>query len=201
MRPSIPDRVLDAYFPSPKNCPKTELESVQLQATALLSCCPFLRLGLFPASNVSSSELLSFTLPILVMRIFKINIIWNFGSLLGLCLIAQIASGLPPDHLLLDCAPNLGPLISRWKINKFENCWYKIVRILEVLKLLFQQFLNLSSSQRDMGATILGDLSNNRWSGAFLAIHDTWDSLLAFKRVIHVFYDVKQLKERKLCAS
>ncbi len=29
---------------------------------------------------------------------------------------------LPPDHLLLDSAPNLEPLISRWKINKFENC-------------------------------------------------------------------------------
>ncbi len=28
--------------------------------------------------------------------------------------------------------------------------------------LLFQQFLNLSSSQRDMSGPILGDLSNNR---------------------------------------
>jgi hypothetical protein len=37
----------------------------------------------------------------------------------------------------LDSAPNLGPLISRWEINKFENCWYKSVRILVVLKLLF----------------------------------------------------------------
>jgi hypothetical protein len=24
--------------------------------------------------------------------------------------------------VLLDSAPNLGPLISRWEINKFENC-------------------------------------------------------------------------------
>jgi hypothetical protein len=44
---------------------------------------------------------------------------------------------LPPDHLLLDSAPNLGPLISRWEINKFENCLYKSVRILEVLKKAF----------------------------------------------------------------
>jgi hypothetical protein len=29
---------------------------------------------------------------------------------------------LPPDHLLLDSAPNLGPLISRWEMYKFENC-------------------------------------------------------------------------------
>ncbi len=29
---------------------------------------------------------------------------------------------LPPGHALLDSAPNLGPLISRWEINKFENC-------------------------------------------------------------------------------
>jgi hypothetical protein len=68
---------------------------------------------------------------------------------------------LPPDHPLLDSAPNLGPLISRWEINKFENCLYKSVRILKVLKLLFQHFLNLSSSQRDMSGSILGDLSNN----------------------------------------
>ncbi len=34
-----------------------------------------------------------------------------------------------------------------------------------VLKLLFQQFLNLSSSQRDMSGPILGALSNNRLSG------------------------------------
>ncbi len=27
-----------------------------------------------------------------------------------------------PDHLLLNSAPNLGALISRWKIIKFENC-------------------------------------------------------------------------------
>ncbi len=27
-----------------------------------------------------------------------------------------------PDHLFLDSAPNLGPLISCWEINKFENC-------------------------------------------------------------------------------
>jgi hypothetical protein len=71
---------------------------------------------------------------------------------------------LPSDHLLLDSAPNLGPLISYWEINKFENCWYKSVRILEVLKVSFQHFLNLPSSQQDMSGSILGALSNNRWS-------------------------------------
>ncbi len=70
-----------------------------------------------------------------------------------------------PDHLLLDSAPNLAPLISRWEINKFKNCWYKSVRILEVLKIFFQQFLNLSSFQRGMSGPISGDLSNNRWLG------------------------------------
>jgi hypothetical protein len=45
---------------------------------------------------------------------------------------------IPPDHQLLDSAPNLGPLISRWEINKLENCRNKSDRILEVLKLLFQ---------------------------------------------------------------
>jgi hypothetical protein len=72
---------------------------------------------------------------------------------------------LTPYHLLLDSAPNLGPLICRWEINKFENCWYKSVRFLEVLKLLFQKFLNLSSSQWDMSGPVFGALSNNRWSG------------------------------------
>ncbi len=27
-----------------------------------------------------------------------------------------------PEHLLLDSAPGLGPLISRWEINKFKTC-------------------------------------------------------------------------------
>jgi hypothetical protein len=76
-----------------------------------------------------------------------------------------VATYVPPINLLLDCAPNLGPLVSRWEIKKIENCGCKSVRILEVLKLLFQQFLNSSSSQRDMSGPILGDLSNNRWSG------------------------------------
>jgi hypothetical protein len=65
----------------------------------------------------------------------------------------------------LDSIPNLGPLISRWEINKFEVCWYKSVRIWEVLKLLFKQFLNLSSSQQNMSGPRLGTLSNNMWSG------------------------------------
>jgi hypothetical protein len=65
----------------------------------------------------------------------------------------------------------LDPLISCWETDKFKNCWYKSVRILEVLKLLFQQFLNLSSSQRDVSDPILGALSNNRWSGGIPFSH------------------------------
>ncbi len=72
------------------------------------------------------------------------------------------------DHLLLDSASNIRPLIPRWEINKFKNCWYKSVRIVEVLKLLFRQFLNFSSSQRDMSGPIWGDLSNNRWLGGIV---------------------------------
>ncbi len=34
----------------------------------------------------------------------------------------SFANYLPSDHLLSDRSPNLGPLISRWDINKFENC-------------------------------------------------------------------------------
>jgi hypothetical protein len=82
-----------------------------------------------------------------------IEFIYSFNS---------VFPDVPPDHLLLDNAPNIGPLISRWEINKFENCRYKSVRMSEVLKLLFQQFSTLSSSQRYMSGPILGDLSNNR---------------------------------------
>ncbi len=85
-------------------------------------------------------------------------------------LFIVVCMKLPHDHLLLDSAPNLGPLRSPWENNKFENCWYKSVRILEVLKLIFQQFLNLSSSQRDMSDPILGDLSDNRWSGGIVLV-------------------------------
>ncbi len=82
-----------------------------------------------------------------------------------------------PDHVLLDSAPNLGPLISRWEINEVENWWYKSVRILEVLKVMFQQLLNLSGSQRDMSGPILGDLSKNRWSGGIHAAGNSWIAL------------------------
>ncbi len=92
------------------------------------------------------------------------------------CWPSRAVFRIPPDYLSLNSALNRGPLISRWEMNKFENCWYKSVRILEVLKLLFQQFLNLSSSQRDMSGPKLGDLSNNRWSGGThpVANHIWW---------------------------
>ncbi len=61
--------------------------------------------------------------------------------------------------LILDHSYLVGKLTS----SKIADT--KVVRVLEVLKLLFQQFLNLPSSQRDMSGSILGDLSNNRWFG------------------------------------
>jgi hypothetical protein len=39
----------------------------------------------------------------------------------------------PPDHLLLDRSPNIGPLISRWELGKFKNCWNKSVRTSKIL--------------------------------------------------------------------
>jgi hypothetical protein len=121
-----------------------------------------------------------------------------------------------PDHLLLYSAPNLGPLISRWDINKFENCWYKSVRILEVLKLLFQQFLHLSRSQRFMRGPILGELSNNRWLGGnnfkykiywqcfnlrytlyiYIVLYCSLESLMEYIQTI--FYPVSK-KHQRLC--
>ncbi len=72
---------------------------------------------------------------------------------------------LPPDHLLLDSAPNLGKLISRWELDKFKNCWNKSFRTSNILTFLYQQFSNLLHSQKDMSGPRLGALSNNMWSG------------------------------------
>ncbi len=72
---------------------------------------------------------------------------------------------LPPDNLLLDKSPNTGPLISRWELDKFKNCWNKSFRTSKILTLLYQQFSNLLIFQRDMSGPRLGALTNNRWSG------------------------------------
>jgi hypothetical protein len=70
-----------------------------------------------------------------------------------------------PDHILLDSVPNIGPLIPRWELEKFQNCWNKSFRTFKILTLLCQQFLNLLISQRGMSGPRLGALSNNRWWG------------------------------------
>ncbi len=70
-----------------------------------------------------------------------------------------------PRSPKLDSAPNIGPLISRWELEKFKNCWNTSFRTFEILTLLYQQFSNLLISQRDMSGPRLGALSNNRWSG------------------------------------
>ncbi len=74
-----------------------------------------------------------------------------------------------PNHLLLDSAPTIVPLIFRWELDKkFKNCWsksFRSFRTSKILTLLYQQFLNLLISQRDMSGPRLGELSNNIWSG------------------------------------
>jgi hypothetical protein len=42
----------------------------------------------------------------------------------------------PPDHLLLDSAPNIGPLIPWWKLDKLKNCWNKSFRTFKILTLV-----------------------------------------------------------------
>ncbi len=99
------------------------------------------------------------------------------------------------DHLLLDSVPNIGPIISRWELDKFrnfwhksfrtskiltllgpliscweldksKNCWNKSFRSSKILTLLYNKFSNSLISQRDMSGPRLGTLSNNRWSGS-----------------------------------
>jgi hypothetical protein len=48
------------------------------------------------------------------------------------------------------------------------------VRLLKVLKHLFQQFLNLSSFHQGISGPILGALSNNRWSGGTISVTSLW---------------------------
>jgi hypothetical protein len=76
----------------------------------------------------------------------------------------------PLDHPLLDRSPNIGPLISRWELDKFKNCWNKSFITSKILTLLYQQFSNLLISQRDMSGPRLGTLSNNMWSGGIRSI-------------------------------
>ncbi len=124
-----------------------------------------------------------------IRRCWKDSPTWCYGEFNVACLswnvnplpIEVLPTLLPPDHLLLDSAPNLGPLISCWEINEFKNCWYKNIRILEVLKRLFQKFLKVSSSERDMRGPRLGALSKNRWSGG------TSDSPLSVISCIDIF--------------
>ncbi len=77
-----------------------------------------------------------------------------------------------PDRLLLDRSPNIGPLIIRWEIEKFKNCWNKSFRTSRILALLYLQFSNMLISQRDMSGPRLGALSNNRWSKVVQSLHE-----------------------------
>ncbi len=114
--------------------------------------------------------------------------------------LSALLVALPPDHLLLDRSPNVGPLISRWKIDKFKNFWNKSFRTFKILTLLYKQFSNLLISQGDMSGPRLGALSNNRWSGGNLRIQVTaksvpssskqplgeshWLSIISFKETL-----------------
>ncbi len=71
----------------------------------------------------------------------------------------------PLDHLFLDRSPNIGPLVSRWELDKFKNCWNKSFRPSKILTLLYQQLSNLLIFQRDMSGPWLRALSKHRWSG------------------------------------
>ncbi len=68
----------------------------------------------------------------------------------------SVTHRLPHDHLLLDCVPNIGPLISRLELDKFKNCWNKSFRTSKILTLLYQQFSILLISQQDMSGPRLG---------------------------------------------
>ncbi len=47
------------------------------------------------------------------------------------CGLRIVMCTLPSDHLLLDRPPNIGPLMSRWELDKFKNCWKKALEPLK----------------------------------------------------------------------
>jgi hypothetical protein len=90
-----------------------------------------------------------------------VNKLYICRSLMARILSCEIIC-VPPDHLSLDSAPNIGPPMSRSELDKFKNCWNKSFRISKILTLLHQQFSNLLISQLDMSGPRLGSLSINR---------------------------------------
>jgi hypothetical protein len=70
----------------------------------------------------------------------------------------------PPDHLLLDSAPNLGPLIFRWEIDKFENFRHKCQDFRGSKAFVSANFW-ICQVPNEIRVVHIGDLSNKRWSG------------------------------------
>jgi ATP-dependent DNA ligase len=44
------------------------------------------------------------------------------GKVRDAFLSVDVSSLVPPDHLSLERSRNIGPLISRWELDKFKNC-------------------------------------------------------------------------------
>ncbi len=123
----------------------------------------------------------------LLAMVVRSSFFLSYRSWFGLIKSSSNLKNVPSIHniLILDRSPNLGPLMSRWEINNFKSRWYKSVKILEVLKLLFQQFLNLSSSQQDMSGPRLWDLSNNRILGSTKVSSSLTSSFALQRKVCH----------------
>jgi hypothetical protein len=112
----------------------------------------------------------------------------------------SLALWVPHDHLLLDSASDIGPPISRWELDKFKNCWNKSFRSSKILTLLYQQFSNLSISQRDMSGPRLGALSKNRWSGG--TYKEGWFSNFVMKLChfsLHTCVDISWTEFKAAC--
>jgi hypothetical protein len=70
----------------------------------------------------------------------------------------------PHDHLLLDSALNLGPLISCWEINKLKKLLIQKCQDFRGSKAFVSAIFEFVKFQ-DMSGPILGNLCNNRRSG------------------------------------
>ncbi len=110
--------------------------------------------------------------PWMKKTILEFAVINNGDSIYGL---SSYMNGqyIPPNLQLLDRSPNIGPLISAWELEKFENCWNKRFWTSKILKLLYQLFSSLLICQRDIRGQRLGAMSNNRWLGCNICLSDT----------------------------
>jgi hypothetical protein len=77
--------------------------------------------------NFRVPRVLSFDLSLIPILVLLALVIWpsrrkSYSVQIRFASSQLRTQKMPPDNLLLDSVPNLGPLISHWELDKFKNC-------------------------------------------------------------------------------